>query len=228
MPKTKLRDSLLNMLGEFVALNKTPDFKLSTQSNQFLAEAIQDEMEMESSADSLFFSQNSDIKPRHLRTTSTNSGYRHSAAHAKHSLSIIPSAADNSDAYFMNGRRQSLPVRVPTTGFFQRLRRPSSRRQASSDDTNNDVDQQEVEAKRAETRAEARSHRDSHQKRQRMRRSPMISESDETESEEKENNQVYVSYNPPKTESKLVEMEPKFTEIPVGAPPRYSTHLKIR
>ncbi|KHN76820.1 hypothetical protein Tcan_11231 [Toxocara canis] len=36
----RLRDSLINMLGEFVGLNKTPDFKLNVQSTQFIAEAV--------------------------------------------------------------------------------------------------------------------------------------------------------------------------------------------
>lgn len=39
-----LRDTFLNMLGEFVALNKSPDYKLTSQSNQYLAEAIRDEV----------------------------------------------------------------------------------------------------------------------------------------------------------------------------------------
>ncbi|VDD91250.1 unnamed protein product [Enterobius vermicularis] len=36
----RLRDSLVNMLGEFVGLNKTPDFKLNRQSAQYIAEAV--------------------------------------------------------------------------------------------------------------------------------------------------------------------------------------------
>ncbi|VDN54626.1 unnamed protein product [Dracunculus medinensis] len=36
----RLKDSLINMLGEFVGLNKTPDFKLRQQSTQFIAEAV--------------------------------------------------------------------------------------------------------------------------------------------------------------------------------------------
>lgn len=36
----KLRDSLVNMLGEFVGLNKTPDFKLNKRSAQYIAEAV--------------------------------------------------------------------------------------------------------------------------------------------------------------------------------------------
>uniref|UniRef100_A0A1I8A1J9 Uncharacterized protein n=1 Tax=Steinernema glaseri TaxID=37863 RepID=A0A1I8A1J9_9BILA len=39
----KLRDSLVNMLGEFVGLNKSPDFKLSSSSAQFLSDAVAEE-----------------------------------------------------------------------------------------------------------------------------------------------------------------------------------------
>lgn len=42
-PKT-LRDTFLNMLGEFVALTKSPDYKLTSKSNQYLAEVIRDEV----------------------------------------------------------------------------------------------------------------------------------------------------------------------------------------
>ncbi|VDK49269.1 unnamed protein product [Anisakis simplex] len=36
----RLRESLINMLSEFVGLNKTPDFKLNAKSTQFIAEAV--------------------------------------------------------------------------------------------------------------------------------------------------------------------------------------------
>ncbi|OZC12328.1 hypothetical protein X798_00850 [Onchocerca flexuosa] len=36
----KFRSSLINMLGEFVGLHKTPDFKLNFQSSQALIEAV--------------------------------------------------------------------------------------------------------------------------------------------------------------------------------------------
>lgn len=38
------RDSLMNMLGEFVALKRSPDHKLSSASNQCLAEAVRQEI----------------------------------------------------------------------------------------------------------------------------------------------------------------------------------------
>ncbi|KAH7730346.1 hypothetical protein AAVH_01394 [Aphelenchoides avenae] len=45
MPKQRFRDSILNMIGEFVALNKNPDFHLTQQSAEYIAEAIRDEIE---------------------------------------------------------------------------------------------------------------------------------------------------------------------------------------
>lgn len=41
--KLRLRDTLLNMLGEFVALNKSPEVRLNSSSQQFLAEAVREE-----------------------------------------------------------------------------------------------------------------------------------------------------------------------------------------
>nr|CAD2132649.1 unnamed protein product [Meloidogyne enterolobii] len=41
--KLRLRDTLLNMLGEFVALNKSPEVRLSSASQQFLADAVLEE-----------------------------------------------------------------------------------------------------------------------------------------------------------------------------------------
>jgi hypothetical protein len=45
MPKRSFRDSLLSMLGEFVALNRNPEFRLSPKSSQFLDEAMKTEYE---------------------------------------------------------------------------------------------------------------------------------------------------------------------------------------
>lgn len=45
MPKPSFRDSLLSMLGEFVALNRNPEFRLSPKSSQFLDEAMKTEYE---------------------------------------------------------------------------------------------------------------------------------------------------------------------------------------
>uniref|UniRef100_A0A0M3IW62 Uncharacterized protein n=1 Tax=Ascaris lumbricoides TaxID=6252 RepID=A0A0M3IW62_ASCLU len=67
----RLRDSLINMLSEFVGLNKTPDFKLNVQSTKFIAEAV--------AAESRRYSlrKNSELMERDIamraRTYSTNS-----------------------------------------------------------------------------------------------------------------------------------------------------------
>uniref|UniRef100_A0A1I7V5M9 Uncharacterized protein n=1 Tax=Loa loa TaxID=7209 RepID=A0A1I7V5M9_LOALO len=52
----KLRNSLINMLGEFIGLHKTPDFKLNAQSSQAIIEAVAAE-----------------TRPVHQRSFSTNS-----------------------------------------------------------------------------------------------------------------------------------------------------------
>uniref|UniRef100_A0A183BNT1 Uncharacterized protein n=1 Tax=Globodera pallida TaxID=36090 RepID=A0A183BNT1_GLOPA len=57
--KMFLRDSLVGWLGEFVALNKTPDCRLSSASQQFLNEAILEERQRTAES------------PRHLRSVST-------------------------------------------------------------------------------------------------------------------------------------------------------------
>ncbi|KAI6189775.1 hypothetical protein M3Y97_00045200 [Aphelenchoides bicaudatus] len=43
MPKRSFRESLISMLGEFVALNRNPEFRLSPKSSQFLDEAMKTE-----------------------------------------------------------------------------------------------------------------------------------------------------------------------------------------
>ncbi|KAL3068466.1 hypothetical protein niasHT_030757 [Heterodera trifolii] len=57
--KVFLRDSLVGWLGEFVALNKTPDCRLSSASHQFLNEAILEERQKAAEG------------PRHLRSVSS-------------------------------------------------------------------------------------------------------------------------------------------------------------
>uniref|UniRef100_A0A914GRN3 Uncharacterized protein n=1 Tax=Globodera rostochiensis TaxID=31243 RepID=A0A914GRN3_GLORO len=57
--KMFLRDSLVGWLGEFVALNKTPDCRLTSASQQFLNEAILEERQRTAES------------PRHLRSVST-------------------------------------------------------------------------------------------------------------------------------------------------------------
>jgi hypothetical protein len=43
MTKPGIRDSLVTMLGEFVGLSRNPEYRLSTSSEQFLADAINKE-----------------------------------------------------------------------------------------------------------------------------------------------------------------------------------------
>ncbi|KAE9556606.1 hypothetical protein FO519_000012 [Halicephalobus sp. NKZ332] len=43
MGKPRFRESLVNMLGEFVNLNRNPDFRLSNSSEKFIAEAVKQE-----------------------------------------------------------------------------------------------------------------------------------------------------------------------------------------
>ena len=43
MGKPRFHESLVNMLGEFVNLNRNPDFRLSNSSEKFIAEAVKQE-----------------------------------------------------------------------------------------------------------------------------------------------------------------------------------------
>ena len=43
MPKISLKESLINMFGEFISMNKNPDFKLSDESSQYIIKSIRDE-----------------------------------------------------------------------------------------------------------------------------------------------------------------------------------------
>ncbi|KAI1723328.1 hypothetical protein DdX_03482 [Ditylenchus destructor] len=204
MPKSRLRDSLLNMLGEFVALNKTPDFKLSSQSNQYLADAIRSEIEHKKkmSQDSLFLQ--TDQNPRHLRTCSTNSGYRG------------PNTNENPDASTdsFTHRRQSLPTGRPSKSsqrfFFQRLRRPSSRRNDSAD-----FNQEDRNSGMNNYAFNKSANSEKYMPQRNRRRTSMISESDETDgsisaAEEHEN------------------LPPKMTGAQaLKQTDRYSTHVKV-
>jgi len=212
MPKSRLRDSLLNMLGEFVALNKTPDYKLNSQSNQYLAEAIREEVEHKRmSTDSLFFSQSQQQQPRHFRTTSTNSGYRGSAAKDGNT-------APENDPYYIHGRRQSLPVGGPNTRqrFFQRLRRPSARRQGSYE-----VAEEQEHQKEQAVESDNLNDQNSQQSRHQKRRTSMISESDETDSADEESTKNAPKAAGPNAKSDVISAFKDQHN-------RYSTHVKIR
>jgi len=105
MTKIRFRDSLANMVGEFVALTKSPDFRPNAQSSQFLKDVVNDEKNAWKSRNAQIFM---DIeRPLHFRTNSTNSGYRN-----------MPQ-----NEGFMNGRRQSAPiVKGAPARLLQRLR----------------------------------------------------------------------------------------------------------
>ncbi|KAH7695458.1 hypothetical protein AAVH_37484 [Aphelenchoides avenae] len=106
MPKQRFRDSILNMIGEFVALNKNPDFHLTQQSAEYIAEAIRDEIE-KTRATSLRQQENYSA-PIHFRASSTQSAYRQ------------PSKPDDA---CVNGRRLSVPnARSHPQRLLQRFR----------------------------------------------------------------------------------------------------------
>ncbi|KAM3717885.1 ADP-ribosyl-[dinitrogen reductase] glycohydrolase [Dirofilaria immitis] len=68
----KLRNSLINMLGEFVGLHKTPDFKLNAQSSQAIVEAVAAESRRYSLSMNYSSSHNTESMT-HQRSLSTNS-----------------------------------------------------------------------------------------------------------------------------------------------------------
>ncbi|TKR86422.1 hypothetical protein L596_011017 [Steinernema carpocapsae] len=91
----KLRDSLVNMLGEFVALNKTPDFKLNSSSVQFLSDRVAEESGSHRNSLNIFIGNDVDYcGPVHSRTHSTTSVYS-------------PVCRDPN---YFSGRRQSEPA----------------------------------------------------------------------------------------------------------------------
>ncbi|EFO24990.2 hypothetical protein LOAG_03495 [Loa loa] len=69
----KLRNSLINMLGEFIGLHKTPDFKLNAQSSQAIIEAVAAETRRYSISMNYHSSDNSIYAAVHQRSFSTNS-----------------------------------------------------------------------------------------------------------------------------------------------------------
>ncbi|VDM10910.1 unnamed protein product [Wuchereria bancrofti] len=71
----KLRNSLINMLGEFIGLHKTPDFKLNVQSSQAIIEAVAAETRRYSLSMNYSKSDNSEYAVMHQRSFSTNSAH---------------------------------------------------------------------------------------------------------------------------------------------------------
>uniref|UniRef100_A0A0R3RYJ4 Uncharacterized protein n=1 Tax=Elaeophora elaphi TaxID=1147741 RepID=A0A0R3RYJ4_9BILA len=71
----KLRNSLINMLGEFIGLHKTPDFKLNAQSSQAIFEAVAAETRHYSMSMNYSSSDNIEYGTTHQRSFSTNSAF---------------------------------------------------------------------------------------------------------------------------------------------------------
>ncbi|VBB30285.1 unnamed protein product [Acanthocheilonema viteae] len=71
----KLRNSLINMLGEFIGLHKTPDFKLNAQSSQAITEAVAAETRRYSMSMNDPSSDNNGYVVVHQRLFSTNSAH---------------------------------------------------------------------------------------------------------------------------------------------------------
>uniref|UniRef100_A0A7E4VRX0 Rho-GAP domain-containing protein n=1 Tax=Panagrellus redivivus TaxID=6233 RepID=A0A7E4VRX0_PANRE len=70
----KQLDVFVNMLGEFVALNKTPDYRLNSASEQYLADAVKAEKKQSTSnITSINIGMNDHAIYHHSRSTSTNS-----------------------------------------------------------------------------------------------------------------------------------------------------------
>uniref|UniRef100_A0A0N5AEJ0 Uncharacterized protein n=1 Tax=Syphacia muris TaxID=451379 RepID=A0A0N5AEJ0_9BILA len=110
----KLRDSLVNMLGEFVGLNKTPDFKLNKRSAQYIAEAVA--AESQRSLELRLAHQQKQTPGFRGRISSTNSATR---AKRETEVSMNPSY-----------RRSSVPMVQCDRPFlprFWKLRKPLSR-----------------------------------------------------------------------------------------------------
>ncbi|CAD5232866.1 unnamed protein product [Bursaphelenchus xylophilus] len=73
MTKTTLSDTLVNMLAEFVGLNKSPDFKLSRQSSDLIEEAKREELQKKKLAQAHEFDLIETLEaemPVHIRSTS--------------------------------------------------------------------------------------------------------------------------------------------------------------
>uniref|UniRef100_A0A914M542 Uncharacterized protein n=1 Tax=Meloidogyne incognita TaxID=6306 RepID=A0A914M542_MELIC len=113
--KLRLRDTLLNMLGEFVALNKSPEVRLSSASQQFLADAVLEE-KRHLDKDHI----------RHVRSVSSNAVLASpSMGHSQ----INPS----SNSFIHHSRHVSLPTNHESSNRFS-LFPPRLRKVAQADD----------------------------------------------------------------------------------------------
>ncbi|CAK5007443.1 unnamed protein product [Meloidogyne enterolobii] len=113
--KLRLRDTLLNMLGEFVALNKSPEVRLSSASQQFLADAVLEE-KRHLDKDHI----------RHVRSVSSNAVLASpSMGHSQ----INPT----SNSFIHHSRHVSLPTNHESSNRFS-LFPPRLRKVAQADD----------------------------------------------------------------------------------------------
>ncbi|KAL7077316.1 hypothetical protein ACQ4LE_003057 [Meloidogyne hapla] len=112
--KLRLRDTLLNMLGEFVALNKSPEVRLSSASQQFLADAVLEE-KRHLDKDHI----------RHVRSVSSNA--------ALASPSMGHSQIPTSNSFIHHSRHVSLPTSQESSNRFS-LFPPRLRKVAQADD----------------------------------------------------------------------------------------------
>ncbi|KAI6189787.1 hypothetical protein M3Y97_00046400 [Aphelenchoides bicaudatus] len=115
MPKRSFRESLISMLGEFVALNRNPEFRLSPKSSQFLDEAVKTEYERSRTDNiqtlQIMFDELDTQDVDHRRTISAGTGYR-------------PFDLDE------NERRQSMPSNRKRPSIFGRLKAKKSKKAA--------------------------------------------------------------------------------------------------
>uniref|UniRef100_A0A915M5P7 Uncharacterized protein n=1 Tax=Meloidogyne javanica TaxID=6303 RepID=A0A915M5P7_MELJA len=112
--KLRLRDTLLNMLGEFVALNKSPEVRLSSASQQFLADAVLEE-KRHLDKDHI----------RHVRSVSSNAVLA--------SPSMGHSQINPSNSFIHHSRHVSLPTNHESSNRFS-LFPPRLRKVAQADD----------------------------------------------------------------------------------------------
>ncbi|KAI6186725.1 hypothetical protein M3Y98_00163700 [Aphelenchoides besseyi] len=125
MPKRNLRESVLSMVNEFVGMNKTPDFRLSQESNKFIDAAVKNECAKARSDNvhhlQIMFDEIDDELIAHVRTNSSTSGYRKPKRQTTDFLE----------------RRQSLPVEQQKhSSLFKFTRKPQQVRDNSISESN--------------------------------------------------------------------------------------------
>ncbi|CAG9532264.1 unnamed protein product [Cercopithifilaria johnstoni] len=98
----KLRNSLINMLGEFIGLHKTPDFKLNAQSSQAITEAVAAEARRYSITMNYPPTDNTEYDVVHQRSFSTNS-----ARESNDLVNMDPSYRRFSESTFLSSFKPS-------------------------------------------------------------------------------------------------------------------------